>query len=134
MASRDEHLGRRALRCKHWRWMQGMANTLGGVVWRVYGPDEDSGATFIQWVGRHGVSDLEEPDDVYVPDLTDPATLGCLLALVREAWGDPRASAVSELDGFDGPRWIVYGGDAEERSSWLLTEAHALVAALEAAP
>ena len=23
-----------------------------------------------------------------VPDLTDPATLGCLLWLVREAWGD----------------------------------------------
>ena len=24
-----------------------------------------------------------------LPDLTDPATLGCLLALVREAWQDP---------------------------------------------
>jgi hypothetical protein len=23
-----------------------------------------------------------------LPDLTDPATIGCLLALVREAWGD----------------------------------------------
>ena len=26
-----------------------------------------------------------------LPDLTDPATLGCLLALVREAWGKPVA-------------------------------------------
>lgn len=24
----------------------------------------------------------------WLPDLSDPATLGCLLALVREAWGD----------------------------------------------
>jgi hypothetical protein len=49
-----EDLGRRAVACKHWRWMDGMV-TFG-------------------FVGED------------VPDLSDPATLGCLLALVREAW------------------------------------------------
>jgi len=59
-----------------------------------------------------------------LPDLTDPATLGCLLALVREAWGDRYLCASLS------PRklWMVDGWSLHD------TEAEALVAALEAAP
>lgn len=128
MPTEAENLGRRAVQCPHWRWMAGMLDTMGGRVVTVttdlISAADDYGSieafTRNEWEGSE-------------PDLTDPATLGCLLALVREAWGDPRASQVSELDGFSGPRWIVYGGDADELSPWLTTEAEALVAALEAA-
>ncbi len=70
-------------------------------------------------------------DLVHIPDLTDPATLGCLLALVREAHGDPLAVCVARSAGewevrlVPPSRWhLVASGD---------TEAAALVAALEAA-
>jgi hypothetical protein len=66
--------------------------------------------------------------DIDVPDLSDPATLGCLLALVREAWGKPDLHTRPE-----GSRWRMWS--FEWPSSMLHpTEAEALVAALEAAP
>lgn len=68
--------------------------------------------------------------DCFTPDLTDPATLGCLLQLVREAWGDPRAGVAYDCEGDGCWEWRAKG----RRASWHLTEAEALVAALEAAP
>jgi hypothetical protein len=62
-----------------------------------------------------------------LPDLTDPATVGCLLALVREAWGDQMMFAFP--DAFP-DRWTVVDVDIGHHE----TEAAALVAALEAAP
>jgi hypothetical protein len=81
-----------------------------------------------------------------LPDLTDPATLGCLLALVREAWGDDTVYA-SNLKGYVGYDWVcivdtstltpgkVYPHTRHGVTYFCgLTEAEALVAALEAAP
>lgn len=71
-----------------------------------------------------------------------PPALGSLLALVREAWGDPTISA-APVPSFDhGCSWrISMTGYDHERLMmnlggrlWRLTEAEALVAALEAAP
>ena len=71
-----------------------------------------------------------------LPDLTDPATLGCLLALVREAWGDECACVLPIDYGPAGVRWVARltaGGRCLTERHWL-TETEALVAALEAAP
>ena len=75
-----------------------------------------------------------------VPDLTDPATLGCLLALVREAWADEGCAAVVASYTFEsGYRWRVVGGHHHGSGFMAMsekhyqTEAEALVAALEAA-
>lgn len=77
------------------------------------------------------------------PDLSDPATLGCLLALVRELWGDPcvYVYAGPEDTGIgDHERCAKRAGYWHVRAPLALhighgeTEAEALVAALEAAP
>ena len=126
-------LARRAVACKGWRWMPGMLHgTAVGNELKL----------------RYRVGDLTLYLDAdRLPDLTDPATLGCLLALVREAYGDPalyvRLSDTTRQS--DGVRaWEVLGWLSRERSpdgrggSWrgwgYATEAEALVAALEAAP
>jgi hypothetical protein len=67
-----------------------------------------------------------------MPDLTDPATFGCLLALVREAWG---AGVHLVPDG----GWYVKGARLKNGATVNLgivakNEAEALVAALEVAP
>jgi len=92
-------------------------------------------------------------DTDWLPDLTDPATLGCLLSLLRGAWDDPLAHLVilHTNDWSDGPgsdlapaSWwaLALGGDVvpthvDSGNGYYLagpTEAEALVAALEAAP
>jgi hypothetical protein len=118
-------LARRAVACKGFRWMPGMR----------WWTDAD-----------HGRLDDFQPEYMgrpthALPDLTDPATLGCLLALVREAWAAPRALVRLSANGtsfhvFDVDR-VTTGGNwaaflcGDHR---IQTEAEALVAALEAAP
>lgn len=66
-----------------------------------------------------------------VPDLSDPATIGALVALVREAYGRPDAS-VAWQETPDHRGWaVVRAGRVLDLAP---TEAAALWAALEAAP
>ena len=97
-------LAKRAVACKHWRWMPGML---------ALPPKADR----CQHKGQMMVGRL--------PDLTDPATLGCLLGLVRESWGRP--GIVCTCLPSDAFGWLCVG-------EYGATEAEALVAALEAAP
>jgi len=89
-----------------------------------------SGAAVLEDVGGAAYPMPSTP-----PDLTDPATLGCLLALVREAWDDPQVHA-APLCGVENDHigWRAWFG----RDLTLYfdggTEAEALVAALESAP
>ena len=123
MTPEVEALARRAVACPRWRWMGGMRwidnrpPPLEPIALRVADNRPRDG-----WdVPRH-----------VLPDLTDPATLGCLLALVRKAWWDPYL--VVRWSGHD---WRVVRTDGSV-SCWTVargaTEAEALIAALEAAP
>jgi hypothetical protein len=120
-------LARRAVACKGWRWMPGMLTTCdlrvvdGGdeyVVGHRSGPTRDGGG----WYDGEAAGLL--------PDLTDPATLGCLLALVREAWGLPLLGVAFD---HDAEEWIVRSWNATILWQGLgNTEAEALLVALEA--
>ena len=126
-----EELARRAVACKRWRWMPGM---LSNKDLRVTRCDDDGYV-----VGYYeNLSYIAECVSGSTPDLSDPATLGCLLALVREAWG-PAASVSVNLSGF----WAVGGatvlkgkgkGSSINLGIWKATEIDALVSALEVAP
>ncbi len=112
-------LGRRAAACEGWRWMPGM--------------DVYDSATDYQWriESSAHVEDAETEgylDRNATPDLSDPATLGCLLALAREAHGDPRLHCYT----IGARRWAI-GSEGRYFGEWS-TETEALVAALEAAP
>ncbi len=86
----------------------------------------------LQWcpARRPGCRWNLKPKKGALPDLTDAATLGCLLALVREAWGDPLTYMMAYYG-----RWTLCSDRYEEIDPGDgATEAEALIAALEAAP
>ena len=125
-----EQLERRAIACKRWRWMPGM---LSNKDLRVTRCDDDG--YVVGYYENMSYFDACVPDSL--PDLRDPATLGCLLALVREAWG-PTASVSVNLSGF----WAVGGatvlkgkgkGASINLGIWKNSELDALVSALEVA-
>lgn len=115
-------LASRAVAGKGWRWMPGMLTTDGFRICRV-----DADGYKFGYLTEYSYAHTVEGD--VLPDLTDAASLGCLLALVREALHSPRAH-VLYVAGLH--RWecadnrVVHGVGA--------TEAEALVAALEEEP
>lgn len=115
--SEPETVEQIAVTCPRWRWMEGMLAKMDA------GPHRLAHPADIQWVQHRSV-----------PDLTDPATKGALLHLVREAWGDPGLYAMGRGG------WRVCGGCTDGHQTGLTksgvraTEAEALVAALKAAP
>jgi len=70
------------------------------------------------------------PCDAVEPDFTDPATVGVLLAAVREAWACPTLSAAWCFVPHQGGDWFVPRIPADAYGE---TEADALIAAIEAA-
>ena len=120
-----EELARRAIACKRWRWMPGMLAIM---------TEPHEGETTFRVVDYIGNRETGAPITMY-PDLSDPATLGCLLALVREAHGAPAAYFMGSVNN----QWVVHHFTEPEAywkslTKWQPTEAEALVAALEVAP
>lgn len=123
-------LGRHAVSCKHFRWLSGMAAQDPQTSWifRCVSP-----SWVVGWVYQDGwaqpASDHRFQRALAAgPDLTDSATLGCLLTLVREAWDSPTAWVQKY-----GSLWVVtvtVGGIVRGRFD-APTEAEALVTALE---
>lgn len=83
----QQQLARRLVEHPAWRWMPGM---------RAVSDRGESGfARHIETISAQSAPWYQWNDiwlDDAVPDLTDPATVGCMLALAREAWGDPYAA------------------------------------------
>lgn len=125
-------VAQRAVSCKGWRWLPGMRTSTGVRVLRI----EEDGYT-IGWQEKAGHIWTVGPE--HVPDLADPATLGCMLALVRQAWEDRRGSdyVASTFQARTG--WGVGAKYGSEGMSVLVLpvfafEGEALVAALEKTP
>ncbi len=112
-----EALGRRALACSGRRWMPGMLHRN----WRNFTRVTEEHADY-RWDGW--------------PDLSDPATLGCMLALVAEAYGVTLDDVhVVRTTGMVWSVWIFRADDSSYRvATHEPSRAEALVAALEAAP
>ena len=130
-AAELEALGRRAVACPRWRWLPGTAVLRYAPGTPSHGQRQarvdDEFVTYEQALGVH-----------IVPDLTDPATLGCLLALVREAHGDADIVAFVVHSHGSPERWCVdVGPDPdfydERKYVYRPTEVEALVTALEVA-
>lgn len=139
-----ETLAARAVACKGWRWLPGMlmadvADAEGADAVRICAVEAPRAGDPVWWaegVAAIGAAFQGTIHGHHVPDLADPATLGCLLALLREAWGDPAAFAMRMVD--DG--WATWAfaadgpGGKQDVKAIGPTEAAALVAALERAP
>jgi len=133
---------RRAVACTNWRWMPGMLvmsdpervpRVIGSPVW----PSELRARVTSEVLGRwHGVGQycVDYPDSEHetmsgddlpgtLPDLTDSATIGCVVALVREIYPD----ATTQID--SGSWWVAARNGYRVSSGQ--TEAEALVAALK---
>ena len=123
---------RRLLQSKHWRPMPGMLNIYGdrivgiapaegdyedGGLWRV------SGKLQVVYHGGDGVQGMHPSD--FVPDLSDPATRGCVLELMREALGP----CYVRRDGAYTYRIICPSPNAHLGLASYLTEADAILGA-----
>ena len=133
---KNEELARRAVACRHWQWAPGVltleeimppAITLGWDAARVLHADEGEAVRVCTVLGK-----IRDIHATALPDLSDPCTLGALLALVREAWGDPHLHVGRRIAGWG--VWTSQSTPLPECVGKGDTEPEALVAALEAAP
>lgn len=75
-----------------------------------------------------------------VPDLDDPATIGCLIHQLRKAWKDPGIAPTCHYSHAHGYRWMIREGHPHGSTFNRMaiqthaTEAEAIVAAFEALP
>lgn len=119
--------GRRAVALPRWRVMRGM-------LWAV----QETWGAWITWA-RYAHTSHEGA----IPCFDDPATVGCLLALVREAYADPNKLWGGRIEVHQDQRAIFVvvqpyhdadGGLEYRTVATGPTEVDALLNALEAAP
>ena len=137
-------LARRAVACRGWRWMPGMSICAMGLTssrgldicdhGRVLDVMDDDGMQMVSAseypYDEDGVPEYRWADAMHIPDLTDPATLGCLLALVRVAHGHELLHLSYRI----AKGAVGFACYTPRPRPWVSSEAEALVAALEDAP
>ena len=128
MESDKIELAERLMSSGRWRWMPGMRTINGRRLAVVFGASRT--AAVLCDLRDDANSDTEDLQGE-LPDLNDPATVGCLLALVREAWGQDDMGA-SRFHG----RWCVEftPQEGQHYAFYGSSEAEALVYALESVP
>lgn len=128
MTEKERAIARAFLECEQWELHGGMLLWQGGWSARV-----GDGFVFNDAMGP------------LLPDVTDPATLGCILQVVRDAHGMPFLSLVSFSTTRAIMGWRVQGFEQSfvhlnaqwaylSRKAICKTEAEALLYALQAAP
>jgi len=115
LTTEQQSLGKRAIMCACFRWHQGMLRyyTADGFYERCSGSDN------LRISGQ-------------IPDCTDAATVGCLLALLREVTGMPHLIVTPSHISPEGTAvmWQVHNG---KQVVFGQTEAEAIIATLELA-
>lgn len=146
MTDADRALARRAAACEHWKWRAGMRVVISyaeaTASARIVSARLDGIACADERGLRYGWHHLGAgpAQERCLPDLADAATMGCLLALVREAWPGWRVTVEWGGEPSDPEYgWVAVCYDDRTGEVRTLgpdggTETDALVAALEAAP
>ena len=131
-------LGHRAASCRRFRWLPGMLPLDPSAKPPHWLPDQAG-----SFVGRRARVQDASPSLVAsmcrgcVPAVGEPATLGCLVRLVREAWNDPELVAVPRTPWAPLPLPLpVLASDGALWSSpwWLPGDGWCTVGRLEAEP
>jgi len=116
----------------NWRWMCGMLAWLPDGDWRRLSEPYRFRVSSVDSI------DFFDSNTRVIPDLTDPATLGCLLALVREVHGGSTVVRRIKTDEDGEYRWELCDRDSGGCTDWDLymwkSESDALVAALDSEP
>lgn len=135
MTAERKKLAKRFVKCERWRWMPGMK--------ALYTGDQCHRVTMADAYGVPAI--IRPPHARWAwPDLNDPATLGCILALVRQCFAHAviwtsRDCTVDALDADsfcmdETEGWSVCIGTVDDYVGEIgrgATEAEALLSALE---
>lgn len=123
-------LAQRAVACPKWRWMRGMTVIVEDTI---SSSDAEQARELITWADPGGMGYYRHRNTTSrdLPDLTDLATFGCLLVLVREAWNDNTITTQfhPSVGTPDRKRWRVW--QSGNPIAYGTSELEALVSALE---
>jgi hypothetical protein len=116
-----KELAEYAVTLDRWEWMPGMTFKVSEArIWRV--ADSSCAENLALFLSNGCAVDVKQ---ALAPDLKDPATVGCVMAMVRKKYG--KHAFVRYSVSFD--EWCV-GTSADILVYEMPTEAHALIAAL----
>ena len=124
------NLGVRAISLTGWRWMPGMRTLDGNIVVRC----TEEGLPIIMTtreIQSFGTTmQLEVLTGIANPDLRDPATVGCLLRIVRNIIGEPCWSPHGLIERGE-VLWLADVPQRRERQTRYDTEAEAIIVRAE---